>query len=36
MQDGAGGLLVDTMEETAERVSWLLRNPVEGSSMAET
>jgi trehalose synthase len=32
--DGAGGFLVDSIEECAERTLWLLRNPEEGRALA--
>lgn len=34
MQGGAGGFLVDSVEECAERTLWLLRNPDEGRALA--
>jgi trehalose synthase len=34
MQDGAGGFLVDSVEECAERVLRLLQNPEEGEELA--
>jgi trehalose synthase len=34
MQGGAGGLLVDSVEECAEKVLYLLRNPEEGAELA--
>lgn len=35
MPGGAGGFLVDSIEEYAERTLWLLRNPEEGRALAE-
>jgi trehalose synthase len=35
MQDGAGGFLVDSVEECAERVLWLLRHRQDGDVLAE-
>jgi trehalose synthase len=34
MQAGVGGFLVDTVEETAEKLLWLLRNPEEVAELA--
>ncbi|MDE3074851.1 MAG: glycosyltransferase [Chloroflexota bacterium] len=34
MQDGAGGYLVDSTDECAERVAWLLDRPDEGQALA--
>jgi trehalose synthase len=34
MKPGAGGFLVDSLEECAEKVLWLLRNPDAGSELA--
>jgi trehalose synthase len=34
MQGGAGGFLVDSVEECAERTLWLLRNPDAGEALA--
>lgn len=33
MQEGAGGFLVESVEECAEKVLWLLRNPEEGKTL---
>lgn len=35
MSDGAGGFLVDSVEECAERTIWLLRHPEEGRILGE-
>lgn len=34
MQDGIGGFLVDSVEECAERVLWLLQHPQKGKQLA--
>ncbi|HZR99327.1 MAG TPA: glycosyltransferase [Chloroflexota bacterium] len=34
LQDGAGGFLVQSTEECAERVLWLLQHPAEGEALA--
>jgi trehalose synthase len=34
MQEGAGGFLIDSVEECAERTLWLLRNADEGKALA--
>jgi trehalose synthase len=34
LQGGAGGFLVDSVDECAERLLWLLRHPVEGAALA--
>jgi trehalose synthase len=34
MQDGVGGFLVDSVEECAEKILWLLGHPEEGMAMA--
>ncbi len=33
LQDGGGGILVDSVEECAERTLWLLRHPEEGKAL---
>jgi trehalose synthase len=35
MGAGAGGFLVDTVEECAERLLWLLRHPDEARALGE-
>jgi trehalose synthase len=35
MQDGAGGFLVDSVEQCAERALWLLHHPAEGQRLAQ-
>lgn len=34
MKDGAGGFLVDSVEQCAERALWLLQHPAEGGQLA--
>lgn len=34
LQDGAGGFLIDSVEECAEQVLWLLHHPEEGRQLA--
>jgi trehalose synthase len=34
MQGGAGGFLMESVEECAERVLWLLQNPAQGKALA--
>jgi trehalose synthase len=34
LQDGAGGFLVDSIQQCAEQTLWLLRNPEEGKVLA--
>ncbi len=34
MQEGAGGFLVDSVDECAERILWLLHHPEEGKTLA--